>query len=451
MSWLARRRPVDSVDIWPGWVDALSTMLMVVIFVLTVFVAGQFVLQSAISDTTDQLSGRDEIVLSQGKQIEQLEKRIADLRKLLDIRAADGGALSGQLRALTDERDALAAKASDLETRLAATQAERQAASDRLAQFASTLQDMQTLQELREKMEAKIAAMAVILAEAGRRQQELAAAVADSRASVSARTAALDLSEEQRRLLLETLAAERDRSKALEATLASANEKTMLRQTELDKHDIRLRDAEAQVVVLNEQLAAIRDDLMAFGQALAGGELSPKESSLRLAGLSQRINAALVNKVQELSRYRSEFFGRLREVIGDRPDVRVVGDRFVFQSEVLFPSGSADVSPAGRQQLGDLAKTLLAISSQIPADLDWVLRVDGHTDANPIKSSRFPSNWELSSARATAVVNFLISQGIPPERLVAAGFAQYQPIDAAAADPEALARNRRIEIKLDRR
>ncbi|HSE75525.1 MAG TPA: OmpA family protein, partial [Dongiaceae bacterium] len=164
----------------------------------------------------------------------------------------------------------------------------------------------------------------------------------------------------------------------------------------------------------------------------------------------RRLNSALANKVQELAKYRSEFFGRLREILGNREDIQIVGDRFVFQSEVLFDSGSADIGPAGKDQLDVLATTLILLLPEIPKDIDWVLRVDGHTDDRPISSSQFPSNWELSTARAVAVVKYLASRGIPDDRLAAAGFGEFRPIDTSGTE-EGRRKNRRIEIKFDQR
>jgi chemotaxis protein MotB len=166
--------------------------------------------------------------------------------------------------------------------------------------------------------------------------------------------------------------------------------------------------------------------------------------------MGQRLNAALASKVQDLARYRSEFFGRLRKVLGDRRDIQIVGDRFVFQSEVLFASGSDSLAEGGKVQLAHLATTLKEIAEGIPDDINWVLRVDGHTDRVPISTARFPSNWELSTARAISVVKYLISQGIPPHRFAATGFGEFQPLDERD-DEIAYRRNRRIEMKLDQR
>jgi chemotaxis protein MotB len=207
----------------------------------------------------------------------------------------------------------------------------------------------------------------------------------------------------------------------------------------------------AQIEVLNQQITALRRQLAALEEALQASEKRDRESQGRIADLGQRLNVALAQRVQELSRYRSEFFGRLRAILGNRPDVRIVGDRFVFQSEVFFDTGQAQLLPEGRAELDKVGSALVELDKQIPSEIAWVLRVDGHTDVRPINNSPlFKSNWELSSARAISVVQYLISLGVPAQRLVAAGFAEFQPLDTGANE-EAYRRNRRIELKLTER
>jgi len=202
--------------------------------------------------------------------------------------------------------------------------------------------------------------------------------------------------------------------------------------------------------LLNQQIAALRRQLAAIEEALQASEKKDKEAQSRIADLGQRLNVALAQRVQELSKYRSEFFGRLRAILGARPDIRVVGDRFVFQSEILFDSGSAVLKPEGQAEVDKLAGALVDLEKQIPPEIAWVLRIDGHTDVRPISSSQFPSNWELSAARAISVVQYLISRGVPPRRLVAAGFGEFQPLDTDPTE-DAFRRNRRIELKLTER
>ena len=209
-------------------------------------------------------------------------------------------------------------------------------------------------------------------------------------------------------------------------------------------------EALAKVDLLNQQLLALRRQMAAIQEALNAAEAKDKESQARISDLGARLNVVLARQVQELQRYRSDFFGRLRELLRDRRDIRVVGDRFVFQSDVLFPSGQATMSPEGLAAIDQLATTIVELERSIPKEIDWALQVDGHTDARPIASAQFPSNWELSSARATSVVKYLISRGVSPKRLVAAGYGEFQPLEDGTSE-EALRRNRRIELKLTNR
>jgi chemotaxis protein MotB len=203
--------------------------------------------------------------------------------------------------------------------------------------------------------------------------------------------------------------------------------------------------------VLNQQIAALRRQLAAIESALDASEQKNKQQQNRITDLGQRLNIALAQKVQELTKYRSDFFGKLRQILGNRPDMRIVGDRFVLQSEVFFDTGKADLKPEGTAELDKVASALVGLEQQIPADIPWVLRVDGHTDVRPIApGGQFRSNWDLSAARAISVVQYLISKGVTPKRLVAAGFGEFQPIDTGTTD-DAYRRNRRIEFKLTER
>lgn len=219
---------------------------------------------------------------------------------------------------------------------------------------------------------------------------------------------------------------------------------------DLDDQKKLSSEALSKVDLLNQQLAALRRQMSAIQEALAAAEAKDKDAQARITDLGARLNVALARQVQELQRYRSDFFGRLREALKDRRDIRVVGDRFVFQSEVLFPSGQATMTPEGLAAIDQLAQAIVELDRQIPKEIDWALQVDGHTDARPIASPQFPSNWELSSARATQVVKYLISRGVPPKRLVAAGYGEFQPLEEGNTD-EIMRRNRRIELKLTNR
>ncbi|MCJ2016021.1 MULTISPECIES: peptidoglycan -binding protein [unclassified Methylobacterium] len=327
-----------TLNVWPGYVDALATLLLAVVFLLTVFVVGQFFL-------SQELTGRDETLA-------KLNRQIADLTDLLALERSSRRTQEDEVR--------------NLRTTLAGVEAERD----------------------RAKTQAEAATV------------------------TQGATGALD----------KQLDAERGATKR----------------------------ALSQIDLLNEQISAMRRQLAALEDALAASESRDRESQARIAELGSRLNVALAQKVQELARYRSDFFGRLRQILGNRPDIRVVGDRFVLQSEVLFPAGSATLKPEAGPELDRIAGAISDLAKQIPADLPWVLRVDGHTDARPISTSQFPSNWALSAARAIAVVQYLAGKSIPPQHLLAGAFGEFQPLDAGTTE-DAYARNRRIEMKLTER
>ena len=425
----SRRSRRSNIDIWPGFVDALAQLLMVIIFILLVFTAGQFFL-------SDALSGRD-------KALRELEQQISELSDLLALERASAATLSSQLQASLAERDALTTQVATLAARAAEEAARADQLSGQLRDANALVgADKQRIElQLREleSLRRDIAALKTVRAELESKVAGLAAAQRDAERAAGAL---------------------RDRSKELEARLAASQERTVLAQKEIDDRDIRLRAlgeraeqanrARTQVEQLSASVAALREQLARIAAALELSESKVRDQQTQIADLGKRLNLALATKVQELARYRSEFFGRLREIIGDRADVRVVGDRFVFQSEVLFAAGNADLGEPARQQLDPVIAALQEISRKIPKDLSWVLRVDGHTDRRPISNAQFASNWELSTARAISVVRYAMSQGVPPNRLAAAGFADNQPLDSGDSE-DAYRRNRRIELKLTER
>jgi chemotaxis protein MotB len=339
---IARTRRGSGLNYWPGFVDALSTLILSIIFLLTVFVVMQFYLQQDVASKNSALS--------------HLSAQVAYLGQLLSMEKTDNSSLKDQIAQL----------------RMNLTNAE------------------------------------------GERDRAQSAADA-AQATITA-----------------------DQNKFNDVTGQLSGQKKVS------------DDALAQIETLNQQIAALRSQLTVLAQSLDTAQKKNTDSEARINDLGQKLNVALAEKVNELNRYRSNFFGKLREILGDRPDIRVVGDRFVFQSEVFFDSGRADLKPEGRVELDKLAGVLLDIQKNIPSDLGWVLRVDGHTDIRPTTGSSFKSNWDLSAARAISVVQYLVSKGLPPQRLVAAGFGEFQPIDGGNTE-DAYRRNRRIEFKLTER
>jgi chemotaxis protein MotB len=342
MAFARRRASRAGIDYWPGFVDALSTLILTIIFFLTVFMLGQFFVGRAANEK--------DVVIT------RLNAQIADLTDMLGL-----------------ERGA-----------------------------------KQTLQQAVDALNAT-----------------LALEQSDAQALSSAAAAA-----------------------SLDATAKGKEAASLTRQLETaQQSNSRAVD---QIALLNNQIAALRQQLAALEQALETSETQSKESQIKIADLGQRLNLALAQRVQELTRYRSEFFGRLRELLGSRSDIRVVGDRFVFDAAVLFGAASDELGPEGVAQLDKLAPAIVDLEREIPPSINWVIRVDGHTDKRPLTGGRFPDNWALSTARATSVVKYLVSQGVSPQRLAAAGFGEFQPL-VEGESTEQLAQNRRIEFKLTER
>ncbi len=532
------RRARRSTNYWPGFVDALSTLVMVVIFVLLVFMVAQFFLSSA-------LSGRDAALARLTQQINQLTDLLAleksnneDLRVSMAQLSADlQGAneakddLTGQLAALLDSKAELEALLATAEQKLVINEKELKDAYGAIDADKETIEaqlaDLAVLKSLKEQLDAALAAATSAASdkdqEITRLQaqiKQLEAKLAETQSALAAAQIALSASQQDVTAGQQALATAQSETSETENALAeSMDEVAKLRtalaealtklataqalleskqqavdatqqnlsasQAQLAQNQAALADAQAQlkaaedklaalqqsanqgqqalaeqsviseeaqrqVELLNAQLAALRQQLARIATALEASEAKNQDQEVEIANLGARLNEALATKVQELARYRSEFFGRLRELLGNRQDIRIVGDRFVFQSEVLFASGQAVMGDGGRAQIDQLAETLKQLIPQIPPEIDWVLQVNGHTDKRPVVSAAYASNWELSQARALSVVRALIADGIPPERLVAAGYAEFQPLDPADTD-EAYAQNRRIEIKLTER
>ena len=464
-----------SINIWPGFVDGLATLLLVVIFVLMVFMVAQFFLsialtgkdealtrlESEINELADLLalerSANTELRVNVEQLSAELQSSLASRESLssqLAVLAEERESLANQLAALTDERDRLSALITEerlererLSGRLGSSEESLAAARSELQQSQQALAEKQSeLDEARNRLNAAVARLEI----EQQRLDEALAAIAAGKAELEDAYATIDADKEKIEAQLAELAILKSlRDDLAERLQASEGEMEEGRRALAEQRELS-EEAQLQVTLLNRQLAALRMQLAQLSEALELSEQKNVEQEVQIADLGKRLNVALASKVQELARYRSEFFGRLREILGNRQDIRIVGDRFVFQSELLFASGSATVADEGRPQLARLASTLKGIAADIPGDLEWVLRVDGHTDRAPINTYAFPSNWELSTARAVSVVKFLVEQGIPAERLAATGFGEFQPLDGGG-DEIAYRRNRRIEFKLTER
>ena len=427
------RRSERTSNIWPGFVDALATLLMVIIFLLMVFVLAQFFLNEAIT-------GRD-------TALERLQSQVSELADLLALERKASVDLSVNVEQLSEELQSSVALRDDLSATIRSLTLSIEGAEEkalRAQSRAETAEERALRAQSRAETAEERARKARLRADSAEESAlRLQAALEDAYKTVEA-------DKEKIQVQLMELAALSQQVAALRALKEELESKVRLTESEMAEERNISDTARAQVALLNKQMAALRTQLKQLATTLDKSEKLASEQKVQISSLGKRLNAALATKVQELSRYRSEFFGRLRKVLGRQPGIRIVGDRFVFQSEVLFSSGSAELGELGVVQMGRLAATLNDISSKIPKDINWILRVDGHTDHIPINTYKFPSNWELSTARAISVVKFLTSQGIPANRLTAAGFGEFQPLDARD-DEIAMRRNRRIELKLTQR
>lgn len=420
------RNSQQSMSIWPGYVDVLSALLMVLIFVLLIFTFSQFILSDILSGQTTEL--------------ESLHERIAAISQQLGLAKKKNRALNSNLATLSSRIDLLSTDKINLESEVDTLTRKNLEDQDyitvQLKNIASLQQDIDALRRLREELEEEIQTIVTSL--------------------------------ESEKLVVKSF---RDRTKALQAQLADEEERTLLAQKDIDQRDIRIEalsavigeqqqaldeqvklsaDSRAEMALLNQKITILQRQLEEINEALVHSESEKMGQEKQIEDLGKRLNIELARRVTDLEQYRSDFFGRIRQVLGENPFIKIEGDRFVFQAEFLFPSASANLGEAGKEQLRQITSILNGLNTSIPEDINWIIRIDGHTDRQPIRSPYFASNWELSTARAVSVVRFFAEQGIPESRMAATGFSKFHPIDPADT-PEAYRKNRRIEIKLTSR
>lgn len=436
----SRRRVANTVNVWPGYVDALSALLMLIIFMLLIFTLAQVFLAQTVSDRDTEL--------------DRLNIRLSEISNALLVQRNTNQDLSEKITTLRNQynqgvffQNALQEQVAELES---TATADRQTITIQLNEMAQLQHDIIALRQVRTGLESHIAQLANTLQNRDQNIEQLKTEL-DNR--------------------LSELGMIRDNSKSLQAKLAVQQNLTMLAQQNIDKKEFRIQDlvtivseaeqalikekklsgsAYANVKHLSQQIDTLKNQLASISQALRLEEQKTAGQKVELADLGQRLNTLLAERVNELEKYRSEFFGRLRQVLVENPNIRIEGDRFLLPSELFFASASATLGEQGKHELNKLAQTLNEITTAIPSDINWVLRIDGHTDQLPINTQRFPSNWELSTARAVAVVRYLAAHGVSPKRMTAAGFGEFHPLDPGQSKA-AFQRNRRIELKLTRR
>jgi chemotaxis protein MotB len=436
----SRRRTQTTINVWPGYVDALSALLLLVIFMLLIFTLAQVFLAETVSDRDAELN--------------RLNDRLAEISSALRLQEQNNETLNRRLLSLRDQYNQSVERQKGLEEQVSALEEtvniDRNTIEVQLREKASLQQDIVALQQMRTELELEISNLVTSLNQSEQMTEQLETALL-----------ARD----------ELVGSLRDRTMVLEANLATEQERTLLAQREIVQKDIRIEDlvaitnatetalneekllsarAQADIDRLSQQIDALQEQLDQISTALALEKDLTNEQKVQLADLGDRLNTALAQRVNELEQYRSDFFGRLRIALANNSNVRIEGDRFLLPSELLFGSASATLGIEGQQELNKLAQILKEVANDIPEDINWILRIDGHTDQLPINTERFPSNWELSTARAVSVVRYLATQGIAQERMAAAGFGEHHPVDLGFTE-EAFRNNRRIEIKLTNR
>ena len=483
------QRSEDNSIIWPGFVDVLASTLMVIIFVVLLFTVAQVYLGDLVVGKNKQILSLEKTIEIQDETIVEQDISLTDKEIALIERQEVIKQLDTELDILDEEIKAKQFEISEKENLLTAKDEEifEKESLITAKDQEITLQDellkekdetILTLDDLINKQALDITELNEIIA---RITEELSLSL-EEKEELRGRLSSLNeeqenlknklqelggenevlvsqLSDSQGRIqsLLESLSSSQGENEILETQISSVeNQNQSLRDqiSSLEQDSViqttSLNDAIAQISRLSEDIKILSNEIQLLNNLLESKEAEIALNKIELGELGDRLNRVLTSELYKLQKYRSEFFGQLSETLGQREDIQIKGDRFIFQSEILFESGSTDIQSGGRIALSLIAKTLIDLSNQIPTDLNWILQVDGHTDKVPISTARFPSNWELSHARALEVVKFFIQQGIPADKLSANGYGEHQPISLGSS-PEDLKLNRRIELKITQR
>ena len=469
------QRTEDNSIIWPGFVDVLASTLMVIIFVVLLFTVAQVYLGDLVVGKNKQILSLEKTIEIQDETIVEQDLSLSDKEIALLERQEVIKQLDTELDILDEEIKAKQFEISEKENLLTAKDEEITLQDELLKEKDETIL---TLDDLINKQALDITELNEIIA---RITEELSLSL-EEKEELRGRLSSLNeeqenlknklqelggenealvsqLSDSQGRIqsLLESLSSSQGENEILETQISSVeNQNQSLRDqiSSLEQDSViqstNLNDALAQISRLSEDIKILSNEIQLLNNLLKSKEAEIASNKIELGELGDRLNRVLTSELYKLQKYRSEFFGQLSETLGQREDIQIKGDRFIFQSEILFESGSTDIQSGGRVALSLIAKTLIDLSNQIPTDLNWILQVDGHTDKVPISTARFPSNWELSHARALEVVKFFIQQGIPADKLSANGYGEHQPISLGSS-PEDLKLNRRIELKITQR
>ena len=469
------QRSEDNSIIWPGFVDVLASTLMVIIFVVLLFTVAQVYLGDLVVGKNKQILSLEKTIEIQDETIVEQDLSLSDKEIALLERQEVIKQLDTELDILDEEIKAKQFEISEKENLLTAKDEEITLQDELLKEKDETILtlddlinkqalDITELNEIiariteelslsleeKEELRGKLSSLNEEqenlknkLQELGGENEVLVSQLSDSQGRIQSLLESLSSSQGENEILETQISSVENQNQSLRDQISSLEQDSVIQTTNLN-------DALAQISRLSEDIKILSNEIQLLNNLLESKEAEIASNKIELGELGDRLNRVLTSELYKLQKYRSEFFGQLSETLGQREDIQIKGDRFIFQSEILFESGSTDIQSGGRVALSLIAKTLIDLSNQIPTDLNWILQVDGHTDKVPISTARFPSNWELSHARALEVVKFFIQQGIPADKLSANGYGEHQPISLGSS-PEDLKLNRRIELKITQR
>jgi len=462
----------DTSLIWPGFVDVLASTLMVIIFIVLLFTVSQVYLGDLVVGKNEQILNlektieiQDETIVEQDSTLTDKEITLIERQEVIDQLDNELVILDEEIRLkqseILDKQNLLTSKDQEISLQEAIidqkedaiitldTLIEEQALDiGKLNQMIAQLtQELSLSLEEKENLRGQLIdlnqeqeTLKNTLSQLGGRNEELVGKLSDSQNRVQS--------------LLETLSSSEVENKGLQGKIDDMKDQNLSLQGQISELENEssfktenLNDALIKISRLSDDIKILSNEIQLLNNLLDSKEAEIANNKIELGEIGDRLNRVLTSELFKLQKYKSEFFGKLSEALGDRDDIQIKGDRFIFQSEILFDSGSVEIQSSGRVALSLIAKTIIDLINDIPTELNWVLQIDGHTDKVPISTSQFPSNWELSHARALEVVKFFIGQGIPADRLSANGYGEYQPINIGDSR-EDLKQNRRIELKI---
>ena len=386
--------------------------------------------------------------------IAELNKKNENLMAINESLGLEEGGIEEQLLAIKNKNEKLLSLNDELEKTNVELSLRDEELQNQISQYQQLMND---LLEINDSLGLKDASLNEQLDAIRFKNEELArlnkdliqkdSTIFNLRGKISELNNVLSLSEDKQKQQLEKLELLQSQIVSLEQENQTQKETSL---EEIKNMEIQASKTLEQVEILSNQIDTLQKEIALLNDALEASESQALIKDLEIEVLGEKLNKALTSKVFELQKYRSEFFGKLQSILGDRKDIKIVGDRFIFESELLFDSASADLQLSGKEKLSEIGLTLKETTNDIPSDIDWIIMVEGHTDKKPIQTIRYPSNWELSSARANTVLKLLLDLGFPPNRLASAGYGEFYPISNGETESD-LQQNRRIELKLTSR